>query len=88
MQENNNSEKTYTSSKGEVIKLKDLETTHLSNALAKAYRDSFSTTSKKEFEDAAHALFGNDFKEHVKKINDLKEEMHRRINDFYEKIED
>ena len=76
MQENNNSEKTYTSSKGEVIKLKDLETTHLSNALAKAYRDSFSTTSKKEFE------------EHVKKINDLKEEMHRRINDFYEKIED
>lgn len=74
--ENKTEEKTYTSSKGEVIKLKDLETTHLSNALSKAYRDSFSTTNKKEFE------------EHVKKINDLKEEMHKRINVFYESLKD
>lgn len=73
---NETEEKTYTSSKGEVIKIKDLETTHLSNALSKAYRDSFSVTNKKEFE------------EYVKKINDLKEEMHKRINKYYESLED
>lgn len=69
-------EKVYISSKGEVIKLKDLETTHLSNALSKAYRDSYSAKNKKEFE------------EHLKKINDLKEEMHKRINTYYESLED
>ena len=39
-------EKYYTRSNGEKIKISDLETTHLSNALAKAYRDSFESKDR------------------------------------------
>lgn len=68
--------KMYTTSKGEVIPINSLEFTHLSNALAKAYRDSFSAKTKDEYN------------QHLQKIDDLKEEIHRRMNDFYEKLGD
>lgn len=68
--------KMYTNSKGESIPITSLEFTHLSNALAKAYRDSFNAKSKDEY------------KKYIDKIDDLKEEIHRRMNMFYEKLGD
>lgn len=63
---------TYTSSDGTETNVKDLEFTHLSNALAKKYREVFNSTNK------------NEFVEQLKTINNLKEEAHRRINEFYD----
>lgn len=63
---------TYTSGDGTETNVKDLEFTHLSNALAKKYREVFNSTNK------------NEFVEQLKTINNLKEEAHRRINEFYD----
>lgn len=68
--------KYYTSSDGKKTLMKDVEFTHLSNGLAKRYRDIFNVTNKDEFS------------QKLKEIDDIKEEIHRRINTFNEGLED
>lgn len=65
-------EKYYVSSSGERIKLSEMEYTHLSNALAKKLREVF------------NAIDDEDYNNKINEINDIKEEMYRRINDFHE----
>lgn len=66
--------KYYTRSNGEQIPMKDVEFTHLSNGLAKKYREIFESTNKDEFS------------KKLKEINDIKEEMHERINKFNDEL--
>lgn len=65
-------EKYYVSSSGERIKLKEMNYEHLSNALAKKLREVF------------NAIDDEDYNNKINEINDIKEEMYRRINDFHE----
>lgn len=69
-------DKYYTSSDGKKTLMKDVEFTHLSNGLAKRYRDIFNVTNKDEFS------------QKLKEIDDIKEEIHRRINTFNEGLKD
>ncbi len=69
-------DKYYTSSDGKKTLMKDVEFTHLSNGLAKRYRDIFNVTNKDEFS------------KKLEEINDIKEEIHKRINTFNEGLED
>lgn len=69
-------EQIYTRSNGEQIPLKDLETTHLLNSLNKEYREIFNSFNKKEVS------------ERLKKIDMLKNEYYRRLNDFNERLSD
>jgi uncharacterized protein YPO0396 len=69
-------EKFYTSSDGTKTPMKDVEFTHLSNALAKRYREIFNSTNKDEFG------------QRLQEINDIKEEMHKRINEFNDTLKD
>lgn len=71
----NKKEKYYVASDGTKTPMKDMEFTHLSNGLAKRYREIFESTDK------------DDFARRLQDINDIKEEMYRRINDFNEKLE-
>ena len=66
--------KYYTRSSGEQIPMKDVEFTHLSNGLAKKYREIFESTNKDEFS------------KKLEEINDIKEEMHERINKFNDEL--
>lgn len=68
--------KYYINSKGEQIEVSTLETTHLKNAMAKKMEDLFSSTTKDEFADK------------LKEVNNLKDEYHKRLNEFYEKLGD
>ena len=68
--------KYYTRSNGEQILMKDVEFTHLSNGLAKKYRELFESQSK------------DDFSTKLKDINDIKEEIHNRLNKFYDELGD
>lgn len=70
----NKEEKYYVASDGTKTPMKDMEFTHLSNGLAKRYREIFESTDK------------DDFAKRLQDINDIKEEMYRRINDFNEKL--
>lgn len=70
----NKEEKYYVASDGTKTPMKDMEFTHLSNGLAKRYREIFESTDK------------DDFARRLQDINDIKEEMYRRINDFNEKL--
>ena len=56
--------------------MKDVEFTHLSNALAKRYREIFNSTTKDEFG------------QRLQEINDIKEEMYKRINEFNDTLKD
>lgn len=67
--------KYYISSDGTKTPITNVEFTHLSNALAKKYRDIFNSMNKDEFSNK------------INEINDIKEEIHRRLNDFNEKLE-
>lgn len=67
-------EKYYTRSTGEKVKISEMETTHLTNSLSKAYRDIFSSANDDEFNAKLNL------------INDLKEEIYKRINVFHEGI--
>lgn len=67
--------KYYTRSNGEKIPMKDVEFTHLSNGLAKKYREVFESTDKEEFS------------KRLNEINDIKEEMYSRINTFYDGLD-
>lgn len=68
--------KYYTSSDGKKTPIEEVEFTHLSNGLAKRYRDIFNSTNKDEF---SHRL---------QEIDDIKQEIHRRINTFNEGLGD
>ena len=68
--------KYYTNSKGEKVDVSTLETTHLKNAMAKKMEDLFSTTTKNEFADK------------LKEVNNLKDEYHKRLNEYYDKLGD
>lgn len=68
--------KYYKRSNGEVVEIKTLETTHLINSLSKKYRELFDSQNKTDF--------GNRLKE----INDLKEDLYRRFNEFNEGLGD
>ena len=64
--------KYYTSYKGKKTPLKDVETTHLINGLAKRYRELFSAENE------------DDFNSRINEINDIKEETYSRINKFHD----
>lgn len=66
--------KYYTSSDGKKTPINQVETTHLTNALAKKYRDIFSTTNE------------DDFNNKLNEINDIKEEYYRRLNEFHDTV--
>lgn len=68
--------KYYTSSDGTKTPIKEIEFTHLSNGLAKKYRDIYNVSTKKEFNTK------------LKEINDMKEEIFRRYNEFYDTLKD
>lgn len=68
--------KYYVRSNGEKIPMKDVEFTHLSNGLAKKYRDLFESSNKEEFSTK------------LKELNDIKDEIHLRINKYYEELGD
>lgn len=72
----NKKEKYYTRSNGEKIPMKEVEFTHLSNGLAKAYRDIFESKNKDEFS------------KKLNEINDMKEEIYERLNKFNDNLED
>ncbi len=67
--------KYYTRSNGEVVDIKTLETTHLTNSIAKKYREIFESTNK------------DDYSKKLQEINDLKEELYGRFNEFYDNLE-
>lgn len=64
--------KYYTSSNGTKTPIREVEYTHLSNSLAKKYREIFDSIDE------------DDFNERLNVINDIKEEMYFRINNFYD----
>lgn len=66
--------KYYTRSNGEQILLSEVEFTHLSNGMAKKYRELFESVDK------------DDFSNKLNEINDIKEEIHNRINKFYDEL--
>lgn len=68
--------KYYISSDGTKTPIKNVEFTHLSNGLAKKYRDIFNSLNKDEFSNK------------INEINDIKEEIHRRLNEFHDTLED
>lgn len=65
----------YINSNNEEIKVETLETNHIINALAKAYREIFNSTNMKEFE------------KYSNNIMVLTAEMNRRINLFVNNLE-
>ena len=68
--------KYYVSSDGTKTLMKDVEFTHLSNGLAKRYRDIFNSNNKDEFATK------------LQEINDIKEEIYKRINEFNDGLSD
>lgn len=68
--------KYYVSSDGAKTPIKDIEFTHLTNGLAKKYREVFNSDNKETLSNK------------INEINDIKEEIHRRINDFSDKLGD
>ena len=65
-------EKYYVSSDGKKTLMKYMEYTHLSNSLAKRYREIFESIDEE------------DFNKRLNDINDIKEEIYKRINKFRE----
>ena len=68
--------KTYTNHNGEIIDVSTMETTHITNAMAKKMRDVFSAKNK----DEAFKM--------IEEVNNLKEETFKRINTFIETLGD
>jgi len=66
--------KYYTGSDGIKKNITTIETTHLTNSLAKKYREMFESTTK------------DDFNNSLLLINDIKEELHSRLNKFYDNL--
>lgn len=68
-------EKYYTSSDGTRTLLKDVESTHLINGFSKKVRTIFEVTSIDEYY------------QKLNEINDIKEEIYKRLNVFSETLE-
>lgn len=68
--------KYYTNSSGESIDISTLETTHLINAISKKQREIFNKDNK------------DDVSKELQEIKDLREEYHRRFNEWYDKLGD
>ena len=68
--------KTYTNHSGEILQVNTMETTHLTNAMAKKMREVFEAKTK----DEAYKV--------INEINNLKEEIFKRINQFIETLGD
>lgn len=68
--------KYYTNSKGERVDVSTLHPTHLKNAMAQKYEELFTCKTKKEFA------------EKLQEVNNLKDEYHKRINEFYDGLGD
>lgn len=68
--------KLYTNHSGETLQISSMETTHLTNAMAKKMREVFEAKTKEEA-----------FKM-IDEINSLKEEIFKRINIFVETLGD
>lgn len=66
--------KYYTNSKGEKLNIKALNTEHILNSFAKKSREIFSSTNNDEYQTK------------LNEINDLKEELFSRFNDYYDKL--
>ena len=66
--------KYYTNSQGESIDVSTLETTHLLNALNKKQREIFNSQNK------------DDVSKELEEIKNLKEEYHKRFNEWYDKL--
>lgn len=71
-----NEEKYYVRSSGEKVIIKDMNTEHLINSLSKKYRELFDSQNK------------TDFGKRLNEINDLKEDLYRRFNEFNEGLKD
>jgi len=67
--------KYYTNSSGEKVDISTLETTHLLNALNKKQREIFNSANK------------DDVSKELQEIKDLREEYHKRFNEWYDKLE-
>lgn len=74
--ENNNEAKYYTNSSGEKMEINSVETTHLINGLAKKMRDIFNSSNK------------DDYVTRMNEINDVKEEVYKRINEFSDSLKE
>ena len=70
----NQNKKYYTRSNGEQVEISTMETTHLTNSLAKKYRELFESTNKDEYS------------KRLGEINDLKEDLYRRFNEFHDTL--
>ena len=68
--------KYYTNTAGESVDISTLETTHLINALGKKQREIFNKENK------------DDVSKELEEINNLKEEYHKRFNEWYDTIND
>lgn len=66
--------KYYTNSKGEKLNIKALNTEHILNSFSKKSREIFSSTNNDEYQTK------------LNEINDLKEELFSRFNDYYDKL--
>ena len=64
----------YTNSAGESIDISTLETTHLLNALNKKQREIFNKETR------------DDVSKELDEIKNLKEEYHKRFNEWYDKL--
>ena len=72
----NKEKKYYTNSSGESIEISTLETTHLINAIGKKQREIFNKENK------------DDVSKELEEIKNLKEEYHKRFNEWYDKLGD
>ena len=70
----NKEKKYYTNSAGELIDISTLETTHLLNSLNKKQREIFNATNK------------DDVSKELEEIKNLREEYHKRFNEWYDKL--
>lgn len=68
--------KYYTNSSNEQIDISTLETTHLLNALNKKQREIFNKDNK------------DDVSKELEEIKNLREEYHKRFNEWYDKLGD
>lgn len=72
----NKEPKYYTNSAGEKVDISTLETTHLLNSLNKKQREIFNKGNKDEVA------------KELQEISDLREEYHKRFNEWYDKLGD
>ena len=76
MENNKKEEKYYVRSNGEQVAISTMNTEHILNALGKKQREIFNKTNK------------DDVSKELQEIKDLREEYHRRFNEWYDKLGD